>query len=85
MGKNDNDVPVNISKNRASGGVTGHHVRATFSPSDFRDARRGCQIERRRTRALDGRYEATGAAMRCANRPLNCRGLAIYQSSPSLA
>jgi hypothetical protein len=27
MGKNDNDVPVNISKNRARGGVTGHHVR----------------------------------------------------------
>ena len=27
MGKNDNDVPVNISKNRARGGVTGHYVR----------------------------------------------------------
>jgi hypothetical protein len=29
MGKNDDDddVPVNISKNRARGAVTGHHVR----------------------------------------------------------
>ena len=27
MARNDEDVPVNISKNRARGGVTGHHVR----------------------------------------------------------
>ena len=27
MGKNDDDVPVTISKNRARGAVTGHHVR----------------------------------------------------------
>jgi hypothetical protein len=31
MGKNDNDVPVNISKNRARGGVTGHHVRSVLA------------------------------------------------------
>jgi hypothetical protein len=27
MAKNDENVPVNISKNGARGGVTGHHVR----------------------------------------------------------
>ena len=27
MARNDEDVPVNISKNRARGGVTGHLVR----------------------------------------------------------
>jgi hypothetical protein len=27
MARNDEDVPVNISKNRARGGVTGHHMR----------------------------------------------------------
>ena len=27
MTRNDNDIPVSISKDRARGGVTGHHVR----------------------------------------------------------
>src|SRR6476660_3421613 len=55
------------------------------SPKGPQFQRSAYQIERRRTRALDGGYQATSAAMRCANRPLNCRGLAIHQSSPSLA
>jgi hypothetical protein len=37
MAKNEDDVPVVLSGDKARGGVTGHHV-ATFSRSDSRAA-----------------------------------------------